>query len=210
MGTIAKEKRQPLIDTIIVVCRQYNYKIGHLKGQKPSEFWNQVMAKLPTDEISWPDNVSYYRNVWIDIQQDVVNALKSDANKSITTTKHQQSEQTSLLPSESPEPSLQPTSVSRDEIVHVVNEVLSERILELKQAIQINQDSLLLPPARVKVKGDKKVPKETRIHLPFSTTCDARLMELFDRECLKRKMKRSELLDAILYTFFDKPKMSGE
>lgn len=110
------------------------------------------------------------------------------------------------------EPSDRPECLEQIEldILRIVNEQLDMRILELQQAVQINQDNLLLPPDRVKVKGDKNVLKETRTHAKFSTTVDARLLDLFDRECHKRKMRRSEMLDAILYTFFGKPKMSDE
>lgn len=169
--------------------------------------WTFVNKKLSEQGLKPRSSNDYSRN-----KEYILNKLNIQ---------HEEPIQALLMPSEHTEPSVdseplepsdRPDCLDQAElnILRIVNEQLDIRIAELKQAVQINQDNLLLPPDRVKIKGDKNVLKETRTHAKFSTTVDARLLELFDKECGKRKMRRSELLDAVLYTYFDKPKLSNE
>lgn len=210
MGSIAAEKRQPLIDTIIAICRKHNYKVGHLKGNKPSEFWSQVISALPTDEITWSTGVGYYRNVWPDIQQDVLNILKAD-KQTISTA----STQITTVQTEEPERSEQvkkpicSEDIPIQTIEQIVEKIIDKRLLELKEGLLTKQYGLELAPLRAFIKG-KRGKQENRKPRDIATSLDKELYKRFQADRQRYGVSESFMLDTILWHFYQKPKLSYE
>lgn len=100
--------------------------------------------------------------------------------------------------------------LTRDEIVQLINAVLDERLLDLKESVQIIHDKLDMPPATQTIKGSGRGRKETRDYVKITPTLDRALFNLFDAEAKQQKLSQGKLLDIILWHWYEKPKLSYE
>lgn len=94
--------------------------------------------------------------------------------------------------------------VTRSEVIAIVNEILDKR-LSGSEPVAVNRDGLLPMPPR-----SKQGRKENRVHSPIGTSIDIRLKVLFVQEADRLRMTQSQLLDQILYSYFQGPKLSYE
>jgi Asp-tRNA(Asn)/Glu-tRNA(Gln) amidotransferase C subunit len=215
LGGHMDKKIVALAEAIRTVFREDKRTPMILENEKMPRGYLERIRKVLPNNFAWPKENSNLSRYFVENKQDILNSLKADDTISLTESKPTQAEQVQVIRPDRPEPSLQPESVTRNKIVQIVNEVLSERILELNKAVQVNQAKLKLPPERVKIKvpgkgKQKGSMKETRQWVKISTTIDARLNELMVQECRRLKMLGSEFLDSLLYTYFGEPKLSNE
>lgn len=168
-------------------------------NEKKRPFYDLVFNEIPEDERPSRGKLTS----WYTTHRVEVNKLLSQQAAS--------NDQIPLLPDEfmdSSRPDLREILpphqqwVSRSEVIAIVNEILDKRLVG-SEPVAVNSDRLLPMPPRTRVGR-----KENRIHSPIGTSVDIRLKELFKQECKRLKMTQSELLDQILYTYFQGPKLS--
>lgn len=92
--------------------------------------------------------------------------------------------------------------VTRSEVIAIINEIIDKR-LPGRESLAVNRDRLLPMPART-----KKGRKDDRVHAQIGTCVDMRLKVLFIEEAKRLRMTQSELLDQILFTYFQGPKLT--
>lgn len=92
--------------------------------------------------------------------------------------------------------------VTRSEVLALINEIIDKR-LPKQEPLAVNREKLLPMPART-----KKGRKDDRVHAQIGTCVDLRLKVLFVEEAKRLRMTQSELLDQILFTYFQGPKLT--
>lgn len=164
----------------------------------PPEFYEAVWLSIP--EHLRPERKSTLKNDYSKFRQEIQDRLKKTEPVS---------GQIDLLPKDHDQSKIavnqiRPLNewVTRDDVIKIVKDILAD--LQPEPVI-LHKDKLLPIPERVRVGR-----KETRVHAALGTCVDIRLKELFEQECRRLRMSQSELLDQILYTYFQGPKLSYE
>lgn len=95
--------------------------------------------------------------------------------------------------------------VTRSELKAIFSDMLKQALSERQAIVPNNLNDIELPPPREKIKGGKGRSKEKRSWVKLSTSIDSTLFDLFEAETKEKRLSKSELLDAILWTRYGKP-----
>ena len=174
----------------------------------PRGFWNDIIEYLPKG-MNWGDR-QVLGNYYGKNKQKILNILKADSQMYAVASEPILSEKHTSTPSEHSEPSLHGELFTRDEIIKLMNEVLDERLSDLKESVQIIQNKMEMPPESKTIKGSGRGRKERRDYVKITPTMDRVLFNLFDAEAKKQKLSHGKLLDIILWHWYEKPKLSYE
>lgn len=167
--------------------------VSNLKFKRmKSGFHEQLRPKLSAG-FDWPTPV---RNFYSDYKAEIHEVIFSN------------SQDTTEVKPEAPQ---------RKELPHLrdydkrINELIDQRLDELRQALLSESYGIELCPARSVVKIPHKRGKtENRKSVDIATSLDEELYVLFQKDRQKLGCSESMLLDTILWHFYKKPKLSYE
>lgn len=207
-----KDKLQALSDTIRTVFEQDNANISIFVDRLPNGYLQRIHKILP-DNYAWPDDPKNLSRTIMKNKKDILNILNIQATVDSGQTtldigdfsEHSEQTEHSEQPySEHTEPSEHSEFVTRSEVIEIVSSMLNKALSERPGIIQNIQNGLELPP-REKIQTESGRKKDKRSWVKFSTSVNYKLNELFEQECKEKRLTRSQLLDAVLWSHYGKP-----
>lgn len=175
-----------------------------VNDQMPHGYLTRIREILPSS-FSWPRENAGLSRYYLANKQVILKTLRSDSSESNTLVSDnipQHSEREKAISSE------HRGYISESDIVKLINEVLDKRILDVKNAVQIEINKHESPPLPKTTKGQGQGRKENRKYAMITPTIDIVLRDLFIKETKKRNISQGKLMDQILWHWFQKPKLS--
>lgn len=207
-----KDKLQALCDTIKAVFDQNNKNISLFRDRLPNGYLEKIHAILP-EEYFWPDDPKNLSRTIVKNKKAILNILniqttaksgQATFNIGDLSEQSEHTEHSEQNHSEHTEQHEHSEYVTRLDVVQIVSRMLKKALSERPEIIQNIQNGLELPP-RKKILGEKGRKKDQRSWVKISTSVNSRLNDLFEAECKDKRLSRSELLDAILWSHYGKP-----
>ena len=175
-----------------------------VNDQMPHGYLTRIREILPSS-FSWPRENAGLSRYYLANKQVILKTLRSDSSESkalVGNNIPQHSERENAVSSELR------GYISESDIIKLINEVLDKRILDVKNAVQIELNKHESPPLPKTRKGEGR--KENRKYAMITPTIDVVLRDLLLKECKKRNISQGKLMDQILWHWYAKPKLSYE